>query len=196
MRMRRGITLIEILIVVTLLGIAGALVIPSMAQVGVLRIQSALRTIVSDLTFAQSDALAAQARRVIVFGVVMQQDPGTGVWNPVNTNRGYTVFSPPPGAAAVDMNNDWMPDPDNPGRPFTRDLSDPMFGGAAIQSANFDGVPSLIFDELGGPVMNLTGDEPGAGGFVRLISPEFTYDVRVEPYTGRVTVVRVAVAGP
>ena len=197
MRHRRGITLIEILIVVTLLGIAGALVIPSMAQVGVLRIQSALRTVVSDLTYAQSDAMAAQSRRAVIFGVVLVQDPNTLVWNPSPTNQeGYTVFAPPPGAAAIDINLDWLPDPENPGRPFTRDLTGPNFGGATIQSADFNGNPILYFDELGGPVQNLTDDDPGAGGRVRLVSPEFTYDINVEPYTGRITVVRVAVAGP
>ena len=119
MSLRRGITLIEVLIVVTLLGIAGVLVIPSMSQVGVLRIQSALRTIVSDLTYAQSDAMAAQARRAVVFGVVMDQDVGTGVWQPVLGN-GYSIFAPPPGAAAIDPANDWMPDPETGVRPRAR----------------------------------------------------------------------------
>src|SRR5688572_202575 len=63
----RAYTLVEMLVVVAILGIAGALVIPSMGQAGVLRIHAAVRTLVSDLTFVQTDALAYQQRRAVIF---------------------------------------------------------------------------------------------------------------------------------
>lgn len=195
-RARRGITLIEILIVVTLLGIAGTLVIPAMGQVNVLRIQTSLRTVVADLTFAQSDAMASQARRVIIFGKVAQLDPGTGVWNIVDGN-GYTVFAPPPGAASVTMSSDAMPDPSKNGLiPLSRDFDDTEFGGVTIQNVGFNGADALIFDELGGPVESLTGDNPGSGGSLQIAGPNATYQINVEPFTGRITVVRLAAVTP
>ncbi|MBX3362550.1 MAG: type II secretion system protein [Phycisphaeraceae bacterium] len=49
----RAYTLIEVLVVVTVLGIAAALVIPEMSSAHSLRVQASVRTIVSDITFAQ-----------------------------------------------------------------------------------------------------------------------------------------------
>ena len=93
-RARRAYTLVEILIVVAVLGIAGALVIPSMSQTGVLRIQAAVRTLVADMTFMQADAMAFQSRRVMVFGRVARFDPDAATWQVVNGD-GYTVYAPP-----------------------------------------------------------------------------------------------------
>ena len=192
---RRGITLIEILIVVVLLGIAGSMIIPSMAQVGVLRIQSGLRTAVSDIAFAQSDAMAAQSRRAVVFGRIARLNPNTGAWEIVEGN-GYTLYAPIPGAATIDLANDWMVDPDSSGlRPFSRDFSAQDFGGAVIEDVDFNASQTLVFDELGGPVRDLTSDEPGEGGGFRMRGADATYQLNVEPYTGRITVVRIAVGG-
>ncbi len=68
--MRRGLTLIELLVTVTVLSIAVALVIPSVSQTGVLRVQAAVRTIASDIAAAQTEAMAFQSRRAIYFGAV------------------------------------------------------------------------------------------------------------------------------
>ncbi|MFO0493813.1 MAG: Tfp pilus assembly protein FimT/FimU [bacterium] len=64
---KRGLTLVEVMVVIALLGIAAALVVPAMGTTGGLRVQGAIRTIVSDLTFAQSDAIAFQQPRAVVF---------------------------------------------------------------------------------------------------------------------------------
>jgi hypothetical protein len=57
------------LTVCTVLGISAAMLIPSMSQTGVLRVQAAVRTVISDIVFAQSDAVAFQQKRAIVFDV-------------------------------------------------------------------------------------------------------------------------------
>jgi prepilin-type N-terminal cleavage/methylation domain-containing protein len=186
----RAFTLIEILIVVALMGIAGSLVVPAMGQVGVLRIRSAVRSLISDMTYAQSDAMASQNRRVIVFGLVGRRDPGTGIWAFLPGN-GYTIYSPAPGSAALDLNNDWLPDPENGIYPFTRDFSDNEFGGAQIANVTINGGTWLIFDELGGPVQFLTGGAPGTGGQLDVLNADTTFRVVVEPYTGRITVTRM-----
>lgn len=190
-RAARAFTLIEILIVVVLLGIAGSLVIPAMAEVTVLRIQSSLRAVVADLTFAQSDAMAAQARRVVIFGKVARYNDATLAWDIVDGN-GYTVFAPPPGAASVSLAFDAMPDPSKGGlQPLSRDFDTSEFGGVTLQNVNVNGADALIFDELGGPVLNLTGDEPGAGGSIEIAGPNATFLITIEPYTGRIAVIKL-----
>lgn len=191
-RRRRGFTLIEVMIVVTLLGITGAMVVPSLQKIGVLRIQAAVRTIVSDITFIQSQALANQSRYVMVFGKVAQIDPSSGSWTIVDGN-GYTVFDPPPGAATINVNatTDVLFDPLDYGRPLSRNFNDEQFAGAQIQGADFNGGAQLIFDELGGPTLDLTSDQPGAGGSLHVVGPQSEFEIDIEAFTGRVEVVRV-----
>jgi len=188
---RRGVTLIEILIVVSILGITGRMVIPAMNSVGVLRIQAAVRTLVSDITFIQSEALANQSRYVMVFGQVATQDTD-GAWTMGNGN-GYTIFAPPPGAAAINITStvDVVFDPSDHGRPLSRNFNDNQFGGATINNAAFDGSVRLIFDELGGPALDLTTDQPSAGGAVEVSGTDSTFRVTVDAFTGRVEVARI-----
>ena len=63
----RAYTLLEVLVVVTILGTAAAIVVPSMGSAGNLRVQTAVREVIADITFAQSDAVAYQTRRAIIF---------------------------------------------------------------------------------------------------------------------------------
>lgn len=189
----RAFTLIELLIVVVVLGIAGALVIPSMTQTGALRVQGAVRTVVADLVFVQSDALAYQSRRVVWFGRVAQRDTDTGAWTYVPGN-GYVVAEV--NGAAVDLATDVMPDPSDTNRPFSRDFDDGQFGDAVIGNINFNDGALLIFDELGGPVAELDGDEPGVGGQLEISGSGSVFEIDVAAYTGRVTVTRVEDAAP
>ncbi|MDX9910752.1 MAG: prepilin-type N-terminal cleavage/methylation domain-containing protein [Phycisphaerales bacterium] len=176
----RGYTLIEVLVVVTVLGIAGALVIPSMGQAGVLRIQASVRTIVADITFAQSDALAYQRGRAVMF------EP--------DENR-YTLVDVT--GDDLDPVNDVMYDRFRPGRQYIVDLDDDAdFAGARISEVDFDGETNLIFDELGGPVTTPGGTTPSAGGFVEVTGADGqVFRINVEAYTGRVTVQRIAAGG-
>lgn len=174
----RAYTLLEILVVVTLLGIAGALVVPAMSETDSLRVQSALRAVVSDLTFAQSDALAYQRRRAVVFDV---------------ENNRYLLLEV--NGAELDPENDVMFDPDRPGQRYIVDLNDPRFAGATITAANFDGDGTVIFDEMGGPVQTPTGETPATTGTVGISGSGRQFVVSVEAYTGRVTVNEVSPGG-
>lgn len=190
--LRPGFTLIEIMIVVVLLGIAGALVIPSMQNLGVLRIQAAVRTIVSDMTYMQSEALSNQSRYVMVFGRVAMYDPIDDQWQMVDGN-GYTIFDPPPGQASIDISStaDVLFDPLDYGRPMSRNFNDKQFAGASISNVSINGGSRLIFDELGGPALDLTSDEPGVGGTLRVDGPDSAFTIRVEAFTGRIEVDRI-----
>lgn len=187
-RGRRGFTLIEVLIVVVLLGLAGSLVIPSMTQTGVLRVQAAVRTVVADVVYLQSDALAYQSRRAIWFGMVPQWDASEKKWTFVEGN-GYTLATVEGGV--LDLETDYLPDPSNPNRPYARNFDEGNYGDALIDDIDFNGTAILIFDELGGPVAELDGPDPGEGGSLRVTGSGAIFEVAVQPFTGRVTVTKL-----
>lgn len=171
-RSRRAFTLIELLIVCVILGIAGAMVIPAMGETNVLRIQAAVRTVVADITFAQSDAVAFQERRALMFDV----DEST-----------YRVVQVP--GNNLDAVNNTMYDPSRPGGLFVETFTDAKFGGARITAVDFgSGSRNLIFDALGGPVSSPTANTPGPGGTIEIRGPQQAYRVTVESFTGRTTV--------
>lgn len=173
-RPARAFTLLEILIVVAVLGIAAAMVIPAMGQTGVLRVQAAVRSIVSDMTFAQADAMAYQERRAIIFDV----DEST-----------YRLVAVP--GDEVEPETNTLYDPTRPDGLYVVDFQDDQFGGSRIVSAVFDDDATLIFDSLGGPVADASGSTPGNGGQVLVTGVGQTYRVAVEAFTGRVMVERV-----
>jgi prepilin-type N-terminal cleavage/methylation domain-containing protein len=166
----RGYTLLEVLVVVTVLGIAAALIVPSMGSTGILRVHTALRTMVADVTFAQADALAYQQRRAIMFDV------------PNNKYMLLEVNGP-----VLDPSADIMYDPARPGKRFEVSFNDPRFAGAKLTTVDFEGGDTLIFDELGGPVRTPTGEEPSAGGRVVIEGQGRLFELDVEAYTGRLT---------
>ncbi|MFN8817561.1 MAG: Tfp pilus assembly protein FimT/FimU [bacterium] len=170
----RAFTLIELLVVVALLGIAGAMVIPAMGSVGALRVQAAVRTVVSDLTFAQSDAIAFQERRAVLFDVPGQNYRLVSVVNGNIDPDAGTLFSP-----------------DGPGGRYIVSLRDPRYGNAILASANFNNQTRIIYDDLGTPVAAPGSDQPGTGGVIRIDGSGQSFDVIVEPFTGRVNVRRV-----
>lgn len=185
---RAAFTLIEVLLVVVILGIAGVLVIPSMSQTNVLRVQTAVRTVVSDLTFIQSEAVAFQSRRAVMFGVVPRFDATQDRWVFVEGN-GYTLAEVR--GPDLDLDTDALQDPDDPSRPFGRDFDDDQYGGATIAEVGFNGGELLIFDELGGPVEELDGPEPGDGGSLEVRGEFASFRVDVQAYTGRIRVTKV-----
>lgn len=169
----RAYTLIEVLVVVTLLGIAAALLVPSMGQTGVLRVQAAVRTVVADIAYAQSDALAYQRRRALVFDK--------------DANR-YTIYDVHGDAPFPD--EDILVDGTRETGKAEVAFNDPRFGGAMITGVDFDGGSILTFDEIGGPVSTPTGESPSVGGYVEITGSGSVFRVNVEAYTGRVSVTR------
>ena len=175
----RAFTLVEMLVVIVIIGIAGAMVIPSMGSTGVLRVQGAVRTIVSDMTFMQSDAVAFQEKRAMMFDAATSSYrliavPGDTL-DPVN-NTLYKDSGPNEQYVVQ-----FQPDDDGP------------FGDSRITDVNFDGgATNLIFDALGGPVTSAAGDVASSGGYVEIQGAGQTFRVSVEGFTGRVTVQRTS----
>ncbi len=171
---RRAYTLLELMIVIVLLGVAAAVVAPNLRGSEPIRVQTAVRAIASDIMFAQSDALAYQQRRAVVF------DPAANTyWIAEVTGN------------TVDFNADAMYKVDGPNQRFLVSIDDLSGGAAQLISADFDGLEMVVFDELGGPVAGLASETPASGGSLVIGGDDGArFRLRVEPYTGRVTVER------
>ena len=66
-RIIRGFTLVEMLIVVVIVGIAGAIVVPHMLWGSQFGLQAATRMVIADLVYAQNEAVAHQTVCRVVF---------------------------------------------------------------------------------------------------------------------------------
>ncbi|MHA7812777.1 MAG: pilus assembly FimT family protein [Phycisphaerales bacterium] len=173
-RAASGYTLIEVLIVVTILGIAAAVVTPNLSQAGVFRIQSAVRTVVADISFAQMDALGYQEQRAIYF----DQDEST-----------YTLIEVQ--GSTIDVENDALYDVKGPGERYIVSLNREEFGSVEIESVDFDGDNYLIFDEIGGPVATPGSSTLSDGGSIVLAGPQSRFRIDVAAFTGRITVTQL-----
>jgi len=163
----RAYTLIELLIVVVILGVAASLVIPNMKSTNVLRVQAAVRTIVADIAEAQADSLAFQNGRAIVF-------------HP-SENR-YSIVEVK--GSSIDEALDTIRE--------TR-LTGDDFGNFAFVSVDFNGgSESLIFDEMGGPVTAAGGNSAAPNGVIKVTGSDQAFTITVEAYTGRITVKRTS----
>ncbi len=172
---KRGYTLVEMLITIVVMGIAAAVVIPSIGDAGVLRVQASVRTLVSDLTFAQSDALAYQQRRAVVFDT----DENSYMLADVVVSSGGNVTYEP-----LYMR-------DGPGSQYIVDFDDAGFDGARLALPDFEGDAILHFDELGAPVVDGTSDQAAGVGTVYIDSDLATFKVQVTPFTGQIVVEKV-----
>ncbi len=170
----RGYTLVEVLLVVTIMGVAGAMVAPSLGQAGVLKIQAAVRMVVSDITFAQMDALGYQEQRAIVFDV---------------ENNRYTLVQV--NGTTIDEETDALYDPKGPSQRYMIDLNQEVYGGTVIESVEFDDDHVLIYDEMGGPVASPGTSTLSDGGSIVLAGPHSRFRINVAAFTGRVTVTRL-----
>lgn len=181
---RRGLTLIEVMVLVVVISIMAAMAVPSMRTTGVMQVRTAARTLVSDIAFAQADAMAYQSRRALWFGKVPQRN-GDGTWSFVDGN-GYTIVEV--NGPTLDLATDTMFDPESPDRPYGRNFDENTYGGAEITGVVSDETDMLIFDELGGPVAELDGPAPGSGATITIEGAGGVLTVGVQPFSGRVTV--------
>lgn len=172
-------TLIELMVVIVLMGIAGAMIIPALGDTGVLRVQGAVRMLVADISFAQADAAAFQETRAIVFNV---------------PNSSYSLVSVP--GTTIDAASNTLYEPTRPGGRYTADFRNQQFGfgDARIVSASFTstgggaGGTNLLFDGLGGLISGPGSNVPGAGGTIRINGARQSFVITVEAFTGRTTV--------
>jgi prepilin-type N-terminal cleavage/methylation domain-containing protein len=164
---RPAYTLVEMLIVIVLMGLAAAMVIPSMAQASSLKVQGALRLMVADITVMQSDAVAFQQNRAIVF-----RPNGDATRYIMCEANGLT----PDTATGVIQR---------------RYIGGETYGMAQVaQTANLAATDTLIFDALGGPIRGGNGGsvEPAPTATIRVNGSNQSWQISIEAFTGRVTV--------
>jgi len=183
---RKGYTLIELLIVIAILGLAGALLVPRLVQQDSMTAQAAVRKLIGDLSFAQSDALAHQEYRRVHFYA-----DGSGYCiirvNDSNFGDDWATFDP----ADIDYINDPLAPANEDGRYITNFTTDARFAQVRITSVDIDdGVADpagdIIYDSLGGTLR--PDGTPGIGGDIVLSANADAFTIGVSPFTGKLTV--------
>lgn len=180
--LREAYTLIELLIVVGVLGLAASLLIPNMVGRDSMRAQAAARRVIADLSFAQSDALARQELRRVEF---FDDGSGYGIFAVTNDD-----FDAEFDAETADWVRDPLSSPGSLGRMIVNFDSDTRFQGVRILDVALDNVNRyVVYDPLGGTIR--TGGSPGIGGRIDLGMGEDRYRVLVSAFTGKLTVNRL-----
>ena len=169
-RGRRAFTLVEILCVIVILGIASALIIPQIGTRDDLKAAAAARLVISDLMYAQNLAISKQRKHYVQF--TGQQytllsrnadaDPLVAITHPVNKDNYVVAFS----------------------------TNRPGMEGVTINSINFGGPTIIGFDDLGSPFSydGTTVAALTAAAEIEVKSGDFTLTVKVEPFTGDTSV--------
>ncbi len=183
--LRSGYTLIEVLIVVVILGLAGALLVPYLGSKGDFDTQAAVRTLIADITFAQSDALANQGFRRVYF------NPDGSGWCLVRLDEDSLTV--PFDATTADYLYDPLASNAERGAYIVDLRESQRFNSVRVSEVKLDGDDRWItFDELGGTVS--AGGVPGTGGSIVLSSPEATYQLDLSAVTGKIRVTRLVTA--
>lgn len=180
-RWAAGFTLVEILTVVLILGIASAIVAPQIGSRDDLKVRAAARVLIADLLYAQNMAVAQQKYHYVKF------DPDA---------EEYTVMSTvDPSPEIVTIKNPVTKDPFSTkmGPDGNSRLSDVRIKSAVFNgedAANFTNKFTVAFDELGQPhVYDAVNDKnPLFDGTVVLQCGPHEIAVTIERYTGEIKV--------
>ena len=152
----RAFTLIEIAIVIVVLAILAAVVVPIAMSASSVQVVGAGRMVASDLQYAQTHAISTQSPVAVVFDPASESyqlsNASGGLIHPITNSSYFVDFS-----------------------------GDGRFAEVDIVSADFDGLTSVTFDELGAP---------DAGGSVQLQAGPDALSVDVANATGKITVVK------
>ena len=184
---RRGFTLVEILAVVVILGIASAIVIPQMGSRDDMKAAAAARVIVADLIYAQNLAISSGTPVYVRFDKAGNKY--SMLTNPLSTktNYGDPVTHPITQQNYVQVFGDTSPNSVDP------------WENVSIDTAALNGIdPSYSnqftvgFDEIGSPyVYNYTLDlknDLADGSKIIIKSGALTTQINIAAATGEITV--------
>ncbi len=171
----RAFTLVELLVMLIIIGIAGAIAVPMLANTSDLQLAAAVREINAALLFAQSNAIATQQQYQVVFDADAESYE-------VQDKDGVVIDDPtkimPTGA----------PNPDDYKFKVVY-TGHSRFKKVTVTSVDFDGSASVWYDRLGmpysGPILNNT---PLNSGSVTLSADAFSTTISVEPISGQVKI--------
>ena len=163
----RGFTLIEILVVVVIIGIASAVILPQLSSRDDLRAASAARAMMADLLYAQNRSIALQKMHYVQFDA---------------TGNTYSILDNMSPANIITH-------PVNQG-PYTVTLGSGSMSNVKITSPTFDGQTVLAFDAMGVPYSwsSSAGTTALSAGSVQVKAGQNKLTVTVAPYSGEITV--------
>ncbi|MCC7351867.1 MAG: prepilin-type N-terminal cleavage/methylation domain-containing protein [Phycisphaerales bacterium] len=168
---QHGFTLIEILVVVVILGIASAVILPSISSRDDLKVAAAARIVMSDLIYAQNQAITNQKLCFIQFDKVAGKytlydamSPATILQHPINHTDYVEKFGSSASAGLT---------------------------GITLTDATFDGKLTLAFDEMGSPRVYDSGTGTTSvlsSGSITLTCGSNSLTLSIEPYTGEISI--------
>jgi len=161
---RRAFTLIEIIIVVVILGIAMTMAVPMFSSAGSVQVDSAANIIASDLEYARSMAITRQQSYAVLFNAATESYE-------VLDHNGVVIKHPVKGSGFDYVVN----------FPNERGL-----GQVVIESVNIDSGSKIAFDYIGAP-FNEGGTEMGAGA-IAISAGGITRTITIEPVTGYIKI--------
>jgi prepilin-type N-terminal cleavage/methylation domain-containing protein len=165
---RHGFTLIEILAVVVVIGIASAIILPQMNSRDDQRAASAARELMADLLYAQNRSIAYQTRHYVQFNTA------TNSWQVMVDSSGS------PGPVITHPVN---------GTPYVVNVGTGTMAKVSLNSVNFDGNTTISFDAIGVPYSwsSTGGNVPLNSGAVVFKAGNYQMTVAVSPYSGEIT---------
>jgi prepilin-type N-terminal cleavage/methylation domain-containing protein len=162
----RAFTLVEILVVIIILGIASAVIIPQIGSRDDLKASAAARVVMADLVYAQNRAISQQRPQYVSFSAqqyLLSESTGlAAITHPVTKNP-YTI---------------------------TFNADNATVDDASLSSWSIGGANVLGFDELGAPFKfdGVSTTTLGAAAQIVVQAGDKQLTIQVEPFTGETTV--------
>ena len=165
---RVAFSLVELMIVVVILGIVGAMVVPMVGSASSMQIRSAANKIAADMEYAKSLAISTQQGHSLIF------DASAETYYIQNSSTGITIKDP------MKSDSDYIVD-------FT---ADSRLNKVNISTVDFDSTNAITFDYLGSPFKSTTITNPLVDGTdgVTVTCGNITYKILVEPVTGYISI--------
>jgi len=153
-------TLIELMIVISIIALTAMLVVPHIASSASYEVQGAARALAGDLLYAQSEAIANQQSRKVIFDA---------------QNNSYRLTD----GADVTLPAPWL------GGSYQVSFgSASQFSDVSIESPEFGGQTEVVFDEMGAPSSGGSVELVAGPHRYRVTVTAFTGRVSVEEVTG------------
>ncbi len=165
MTSRRGFTFVELVVVITILGILAWIAFPNFSGYSDIKLDAAARRVAADLRYAQNRAMGKR----MIHGLLFEPSAAR-----------YTVFAPDAATPVLD--------PGDRNRPLVIDFDTKAeYQGVAISSATFGSTSGVTFDYFGVP-RDTSGTDLAATGRVVLTYQGQADTIEVAPGTGKVSV--------